>query len=127
MNSFIKNMCFIIQKKNCNVLKNGAESLKTNGNPMLDTALEAIQFLNDESEQVQFLTRLLSKVPFFNPIFPKAVMNDFGEMVRQKIEGIRKQKKNVEMINDMFIKLIEETSFNVDVLSDMIYQKILEE
>lgn len=94
---------------------------------MLDTALEAIQFLNDESEQVQFLTRLLSKVPFFNPIFPKAVMNDFGEMVRQKIEGIRKQKKNVEMINDMFIKLIEETSFNVDVLSDMIYQKILEE
>ena len=102
-------------------------SLKTNGNPMLDTALEAIQFLNDESEQVQFLTRLLSKVPFFNPIFPKAVMNDFGEMVRQKIEGIRKQKKNVEMINDMFIKLIEETSFNVDVLSDMIYQKILEE
>ena len=38
---------------------------------MLDTALEAIQFLNDESEQVQFLTRLLSKVPFFNPIFQK--------------------------------------------------------
>ena len=55
---------------------------------------------------------------FFNPIFPKAVMNDFGEMVRQKIDGIRKQKKNVEMINDMFIRSIEETSFNVEVLSD---------
>ena len=89
--------------------------------------LAAIQFLNDESEPVQFLTRLLSKVPFFNPIFPKAVMNDFGEMVRHKIGVTRKQKKNVEMINDMFIRSIEETSFNVEVLSDMIYQKILEE
>ena len=54
-------------------------------------------------------------------------MNDFGEMVRQKIGGTRKQKKNVEMINDMFIRSIEEASFNVEVLSDMIYQKILEE
>lgn len=94
---------------------------------MLDTVLEAVQFVNDESEQVQFLTRLLSKVPFFNPIFPKAVMNDFGEMVRQKIDGIRKQKKNVEMINDIFIKSIEEEDFDAEVLSDMIYQKILEE
>lgn len=50
--------------------------------------MEEVQLLKDESEQVQFLTRLLSKVPFFNPIFPKAVMNDFGEMVNQKIDGI---------------------------------------
>ena len=62
--------------------------------------------MNDESEPVQFLTRLLSKVPFFNPIFPKAVMNDFGEMVRQKIDGTRKQKKNVEMINDISYRTI---------------------
>ena len=124
---FYKKYVFYYTEKELQCFEKWCGSLKTNGNPMLDTALEAIQFLNDESEQVQFLTRLLSKVPFFNPIFPKAVMNDFGEMVRQKIEGIRKQKKNVEMINDMFIKLIEETSFNVDVLSDMIYQKILEE
>lgn len=101
--------------------------MKTNGKPMLDTVLEAVQFLNDESEQVQFLTRLLSKVPFFNPIFPKAVMNDFDEMVKQKIDGIRKQKQNVEMLNDMFIRSIEEASFDVEVLSDMIYQKLLEE
>ena len=72
--------------------------MKTNGKPMLDTVLEEVQLLKDESEQVQFLTRLLSKVPFFNPIFPKAVMNDFGEMVNQKIDGIRKQKKNVEAL-----------------------------
>ena len=83
--------------------------------------------MDDESNEVQFLTRLLSKVPFFNPIFPKAVMNDFDKMVGQKIDGIRKQKKNVEMINEMFMKSIEEESFDVEVLSDMIYQKMLEE
>ena len=40
---------------------------------------------------------------------------------------IRKQKQNVEMLNDMFIRSIEEASFDVEVLSDMIYQKLLEE
>ena len=124
---FYKKYVFYYTEKELQCFKKWCSSLKTNGKPMLDTVLEEVQLLNDESEQVQFLTRLLSKVPFFNPIFPKAVMNDFGEMVRQKIDGIRKQKKNVEMINDMFIRSIEETSFNVEVLSDMIYQKILEE
>ena len=94
---------------------------------MLATVLEALQFLNDESDQMQFLTRLLSKVPFFNPVFPKAVMNDFSKMVRQKIDGIRKQKNTVEMINDIFIKSIEEETFDTEVLSDMIYQKMMEE
>ena len=88
---------------------------------------DIIKIEENELEQVQFLTRLLSKVPFFNPIFPKAVMNDFDEMVKQKIDGIRKQKQNVEMLNDMFIRSIEEASFNVEVLSDMIYQKLLGE
>ena len=124
---FYKKYVFYYTEKELQCFEKWCRSLKTNGKPMLDTVLEEVQLLKDESEQVQFLTRLLSKVPFFNPIFPKAVMNDFGEMVNQKIDGIRKQKKNVEMINDMFIRSIEETSFNVEVLSDMIYQKILEE
>ena len=124
---FYKKYVFYYTEKELQCFEKWCRSLKTNGKPMLDTVLEAVQFLNDESEQVQFLTRLLSKVPFFNPIFPKAVMNDFDEMVKQKIDGIRKQKQNVEMLNDMFIRSIEEASFNVEVLSDMIYQKLLGE
>ena len=124
---FYKKYVFYYTEKELQCFEKWCSSLKTNGKPMLDTVLEAVQFLNDESEQVQFSTRLLSKVPFFNPIFPKAVMNDFDEMVKQKIDGIRKQKQNVEMLNDMFISSIEEASFNVEVLSDMIYQKLLEE
>lgn len=124
---FYKKYVFYYTEKELQCFEKWCGSLKTNGKPMLDTVLEAIQFLNDESKEVQFLTRLLSKVPFFNPVFPKAVMNDFDEMVRQKIKTIRKQKNKVKMINDMFIKSIEETSFNAEVLSDMIYHKILEE
>ena len=45
----------------------------------------------------------------------------------QKHLGIRKQKNTVEMINDIFIKSIEEETFDTEVLSDMIYQKIMEE
>ncbi len=62
---FYKKICVLLyRKKNYNVSKKWCSSLKTNGKPMLDTVLEAVQFLNDESEQVQFSTRLLSKVPF---------------------------------------------------------------
>ena len=124
---FYKKYVFYYTEKEQKCFSEWYGTLNIDKKPVLDTVLEALQSLNDESDQMQFLTRLLSKVPFFNPIFPKAVMNDFGEMVRQKIDGTRKQKKNVEMINDMFIRSIEEASFNVEVLSDMIYQKILEE
>lgn len=103
------------------------KSLKNPKKTMLDTVLEEIQTLSDESEQVHFLTRLLSKVPFFNPVFPKAVMNDFGKMVNQKIDGIRKKKDNIEMINNIFVRSIEEETFDAEILSNMIYKKIMEE
>ena len=111
---FYKKYVFYYTEKELQCFKKWCSSLKTNGKPMLDTVLEEVQLLKDESEQVQFLTRLLSKVPFFNPIFPKAIMNDFGEMVRQKIDGIRKQKKNVEMIND-----IDAGHINMVVVKDL--------
>lgn len=121
---FYKKYVFYYTEKELQCFEKWCRSLKTNGKPMLDTVLEAVQFLNDESEQVQFLTRLLSKVPFFNPIFPKAVMNDFDEMVKQKIDGIRKQKQNVEMLNDMFIRSIEEGEYwkeSAKMLAGMIH------
>lgn len=66
---FYKKYVFYYTEKEQQCFEKWCESLKINGKPMLDTVLEEVQFLNDESEQVQFLTRLLSKVPFFNPIF----------------------------------------------------------
>lgn len=124
---FYKKYVFYYTEKEQKCFSEWYGTLNIDKKPVLDTVLEALQSLNDESDQMQFLTRLLSKVPFFNPVFPKAVMNDFSKMVRQKIDGIRKQKNTVEMINDIFIKSIEEETFDTEVLSDMIYQKIMEE
>ena len=61
---FYKKYVFYYTEKELQCFEKWCSSLKTNGKPMLDTVLEAVQFLNDESEQVQFSTRLLSKVPF---------------------------------------------------------------
>lgn len=62
---------FYYTEKELQCFEKWCRSLKTNGKPMLDTVLEAVQFLNDESEQVQFLTRLLSKVPFLIQSFQR--------------------------------------------------------
>ena len=54
-------------------------ALSEKGSSTLAEILEALQFLDEGAAQVDFLTRLLAKVPFFNPVFPKAVMNDFED------------------------------------------------
>ena len=124
---FYKKYVFYYTEKEQKCFTEWCKSLKNPKKTMLDTVLEEIQTLSDESEQVHFLTRLLSKVPFFNPVFPKAVMNDFGKMVNQKIDGIRKKKDNIEMINNIFVRSIEEETFDAEILSNMIYKKIMEE
>ena len=123
---FYKKYVFYYTEKEQKDFIEWCESLNNFEKPMLDTVLEEIKTLHDESEQVHFFTRLLSKVPFFNPVFPKAVMNDFDKMVSQKINGIRKKKGEVEMINNIFISSIEQENFDVEVLSNMIYKKIME-
>ena len=39
--------------------------------------IEVAKTLNEEAEEAAFLIRLLTKVPFLDPVFPKAVMADF--------------------------------------------------
>lgn len=124
---FYKKYVFYYTEKEQKCFTEWCMSLKNSEKPMLDKVLEEIQNLSDESVQVHFLTRLLSKVPFFNPVFPKAVMNDFDKMVSQKIDGIRKKRENVEMINNIFVRSIEEETFDAEVLSDIIYKKIMED
>lgn len=101
--------------------------------------LDVLQFLDEESDQVNFLTRLLAKVPFFHPVFPKAIMNDFDKMVQKRIDGIRQtqkekadgigrtQKETVGIINNIFKEAIENGNADIEILSDIIYQKLMEE
>ena len=98
------------------------------GSSALAEILEALQFLDEGAAQVDFLTRLLAKVPFFNPVFPKAVMNDFDKMVQKKIDGIRQtQKETIGIINNIFNEAIKSRNADIEKISDMIYQELMEE
>ena len=69
--------------------------LSEKGSSDLTELLQELQSLDEGAVQVDFLTRLLAKVPFFNPVFPKAVMNDFDKMVQKRIDGIRQTQKEI--------------------------------
>ena len=64
-NSFIKNMLFYYTEKEQKCFSEWYGTLNIDKKPVLDTVLEALQSLNDESDQMQFLTRLLSKSSIF--------------------------------------------------------------
>lgn len=103
--------------------------LEDKGNGSLTKTLQELQNLSDESEEVSFLTRLLIKVPFLKPVFPKAVMDDFNIMVEQRIDGIRQkgQKATVKKINDILMESMNKGSIDIDALSLDIYQKLMED
>ena len=52
---------------------------------------------------------------------------DFDKLVDQKINAVHKDKNNIVLMNDMFLKSIEEASFNTERLSEMIYETMLKE
>lgn len=124
---FYKKYVFYYTENELECFKKWCKSLETNGKPVLEVVLNDLGKLEDESDQVQFLTRLLSKVPFFNPEFPKAAMKDFDKLVDQKINAVHKDKGNIVLMNNMFLKSIEEESFNTERLSEMIYETMLKE
>lgn len=102
--------------------------LSEKGSSDLTELLQELQSLDEGAVQVDFLTRLLAKVPFFNPVFPKAVMNDFDKMVQKRIDGIRQtQKETIGIINNIFNEAIESGNADIEKISDTIYQELMGE
>lgn len=102
--------------------------LSEKGSSDLTELLQELQSLDEGAVQVDFLTRLLAKVPFFTPVFPKAVMNDFDKMVQKKIDGIRQtQKETIGIINNIFNEAIESGNADIEKISDTIYQELMGE
>lgn len=125
---FYKKYIFYYTKKEFDCFISWYKELQENGKSNLTKTLDSLQKLDDESEVVKFLTRLLIKVPFLNPVFPKTVLDDFDKMVQQKIMVIRnKQKASIEMINNIFITAMENEDHDIEALSNVIYQKLMEE
>lgn len=125
---FYKKYVFYYTEKEIKSFMKWYRELAKNGISTLTGILNSLHLLKDELDYVKFLTRLLIKVPFLNPVFPKAVMNDFDKIVQKKIDGIRqKQKEKVEIVNDIFLKAMDAGNSDVEQLSDVIYQKLMEE
>lgn len=125
---FYKKYIFYYTKKELDCFMMWYKELQENGESTLTTALDSLQKLDDESEEVKFLTRLLIKVPFLNPVFPKIVMNDFGKMVQQKITSSRqKQKALIETVNNIFMSAMDNEDYDIESLSNAIYRKLMEE
>lgn len=124
---FYKKYVFYYTEKEKKSFCEWCSSLEESGKPTLDEVLINAQNLDDDSEQIGFLTRLLSKVPFFDPVFPKAIMSDFNNMVEQRIKGIRKNRDNIEMINKLFIESVEGDDFDTELLTQKIYENLMEE
>lgn len=136
---FYKKYVFYYTRQELKSFMDWYHVLSEKGSSALTEILEALQFLDEGDAQVDFLTRLLAKVPFFNPVFPKAVMNDFDKMVQKRIDGIRQtqkekadgtrktQKETVGIINNIFNETIESGNADIEKISDAIYQELMEE
>ena len=125
---FYKKYVFYYTDIELNCFKEWYKEFQQNDTASLTEVLNAIKDLDEESEQVKFLTRLLIKVPFLNPVFPRAVMSDFDKMVQQKITKMRQGKKElIKTVNDIFMEAVNNDDSDMEMLSNEIYQKLMEE
>lgn len=126
---FYKKYIFYYTKKELQCFQEWHGKLVENGKGCLTNTLEALQELNEESEQAAFLIRLLTKVPFLDPVFPKAVMADFDNMVKKRIEGIRQREKleDVRTVNNIFTDVVGNGNYDEEKLADLIYKKFVED
>lgn len=125
---FYKKYIFYYTKKERDSFLKWYKELQENGESTLTTTLDSLQELNDESEVVKFLTRLLIKVPFLNPVFPTAHMDDFDKMVQKKINTMRHEQKGlIQTVNNIFMMAMDNETDDIEALSNEIYQKLMGE
>lgn len=123
---FYKKYVFYYTPQELACFKKWYMDLQTKGNADLENVLNLPLDLDKEPDHVKFFIRLLIKVPFLNPVFPKAVMEDFDKMVQAKINVSKKKQQEVESVNDIFVKAINDDE-DMEMVSDVIYQKFMEE
>lgn len=125
---FYKKYVFYYTRQELKSFMDWYHILSEKGSSDLTELLQELQSLDEGAVQVDFLTRLLAKVPFFNPVFPKAVMNDFDKMVQKRIDGIRQtQKEIIGIINNIFNEAIESGNADIQKISDTIYRELMGE
>ncbi|MDE7322639.1 MAG: hypothetical protein K2N73_07860 [Lachnospiraceae bacterium] len=123
---FYKKYVFYYTEQELAGFKKWYRDMQMKGDVNLENVLNLVRNLDEESDHVKFFIRLLIKVPFLNPVFPKAVMEDFDKMVQAKINVSKKKQQEVKSVNDIFLRAINDDE-DMEKLSDIIYQKFMEE
>lgn len=121
---FYKKYVFYYTKQELACFEEWYKDLQTSAD--LEGVLKLPLDLDKDPDHVKFFIRLLIKVPFLAPIFPKAVMEDFDKMVQAKIEVSKKKKQEMKSVNDLFMKAMNDEE-DMQKVSDVIYKKFMEE
>lgn len=83
--------------------------------------------VNFEIPYIRFSVRLFTKIPFFDLIFPRAVLKDFDSLVKSKIEGTRGNTgEKIKEIDSIITEALNAGNATVDSISDIIYKKMME-
>ena len=127
---FFKKYVFYYTEEELNAFNEWYAEMKSKGKASIKQLLNEISEPNVDFDclYIAFFIRLLIKIPFFQLDFPKAVLKDFNEIVNDKISSTRGDKgKRVQDLNQIIFDMVDKGSNTANVISDMLYEKFLEE
>ena len=92
-----------------------------------------INKLSDPSETLdndyaQFFIKLLVKIPVINPVFPKAELVDFNDMVESKLNGTQSTyRKTLMDLDNAISETIKEYGDDSNIIAEELYKKLMGE
>lgn len=81
-----------------------------------------------DNDYAQFFIKLLVKVPVINPVFPKAELVDFNDMVKSKLNGTQSNyRKTLIDLDNLISEAIEEYGDDSNIIAEELYKKLMVE
>lgn len=127
---FFKKYVFYYTQEELDAFSGWFSQMSSAGKVGLSDLLEELSgaTVNFDTPDVSFFIRLLIKVPFWNLVFPQAILRDFDSIVDFKIAGTRgSTSEKVKELDSTIAKAIASGVTTVDAISDTIYNSMMEE
>jgi len=94
----------------------------------IKTMLKEITNEDFEKPEICFFIRLLIKIPFFDLPFPKAVLQDFDQIVQNKILVTRGESgRKTKELDEIISQTLSTDTQSLDEIIDAIYKKTIGE
>lgn len=105
------------------------KDISTDGN-FLTNLINKLSEPNEslENSYAQFLIKLLVKVPILNPVFPKAELVNFNEMVKNKLSRISTDyRRKVIALDSQMSEAIDTYGDNSEIIAEEVYKMFMGE